>query len=80
LQTVVRLIGSLGGAFRKWSNKRSSIPLWKKYHIVVSFNSKNGTKVANLISQERNWRQLWKTKTKNFLTLFYQNIRENTIQ
>jgi len=43
---VVNLINSLGGAARKLSNKRSSIPLWEKYDIVVWFNSENGTKVA----------------------------------
>jgi len=45
---LVSLINSLGGAQRKLSNKRSSILLWKKYDIVVSLNSKNGTKVAKL--------------------------------
>jgi len=34
--TVVCLIDSLGGAVRKGSNKRSSMPLLKKYDIVVS--------------------------------------------
>ena len=30
------------------SNKRSNLPLWKKYDIVSRFKSGNGTKVANL--------------------------------
>jgi len=29
-------------------SKKSNIPLWKKYDIVVSFNSENGTKVAKI--------------------------------
>jgi len=51
--TVVSVIDSLDGAVRKLSNKRSSIPLWKKYHIVISFNSENGTKVATLAKRFR---------------------------
>ena len=46
--TVVSFIDSLGEAVRKLSDKRSSIPLWKKYDIVVSFNMENGTEVAKL--------------------------------
>jgi len=30
------------------SNRKSSILLWKKYDIVVSLNTENGTKVAKL--------------------------------
>jgi len=45
---VVSLIDSLGGAMRTVSNKRSRIPFWKKYDMVVSLNSENGTKVANI--------------------------------
>jgi len=46
--TVVSLIDCLGGAVRKLSYKRSGIALWKKYDIVVLFNSENGVKVAEL--------------------------------
>ena len=46
--TVASLINSLGNAVRKLSNKRSSIPLWKKCDIVVSGSSENGTKVTKL--------------------------------
>jgi len=30
------------------SNKRSNVPLWKKYNVVVSFSGENCTKVAKL--------------------------------
>jgi len=45
---VVSLINSRGGAVCKLLNKRSSIPFWKKYEIIVLFNSKNGMKLAKL--------------------------------
>jgi len=45
---VVCLINSLCEAVCKLLIKRSSIPLWKKYDIVVSLNSKTGTKVIKL--------------------------------
>jgi len=36
--TVVSLIDSLGGAVRESSDRRSIIPLWKKYDLGVSLN------------------------------------------
>ena len=45
--TVVSLIDSLGGAVCKFSNKRSSILLWKRHDVVVLIDSENGTKKAN---------------------------------
>jgi len=57
--TVVSSIDSLGEqCVNCRTKKRSSIPLWNKHDIVVSFNSENGTEVAKLsrdfhsISQE----------------------------
>ena len=46
--TVVNLIDGLGGIVWKLSNKRSGISFWKKYDIVVSLNSENGTKVPQV--------------------------------
>jgi len=66
--TVANLIDNLGGAVRKLSNKRSSIPLLKKYSIVISFNSGMLRKAQNLqeisISQIQRWPLFWKVKTK----------------
>jgi len=46
--TARRLIDSLGEAVRKMSNTGSSLPVWKKYDVVVSFNSENGKKIVKL--------------------------------
>jgi len=46
--SVVSVIDNLGGAVRKLSTEWSSIPLWKKYDIIDSFNSENGKKWQNL--------------------------------
>jgi len=45
---VVSLIDNLGVTVSRLSNKSGSIPLWKKYDIIVSFNSENGIKVIKL--------------------------------
>ena len=63
--TVVSLIDSLGGPVRKLSNKRSSIPLWKKNDIVVSFNDENGIEVPKL-ARDFDIPKTTLTRTKTF--------------
>ena len=62
----------------KLLTKRSNIPLWKKYGIIDSFNSDNGTKVTKLLKnsmfQQQHWLQFRKIKTKHFLDFSYQKI------
>jgi len=42
------LINSISGALAQIVEQKSSIPFWKKFDMIVLFNSKNGTKVAKL--------------------------------